>query len=65
MPRGKKRNKTIKIQPNITVQQMDYLEQLVKKGNYGNTPTEVALHLIRNGIDTYILANVLKDYKND
>lgn len=61
MARGKKRNATTKIQPNITVQQMNYLEQLVRKGNYGNTPTEVALHLIRNGIDTYILAKVLKE----
>jgi hypothetical protein len=60
MARGKKQNITTKVQPNITVQQMKYLEQLVKKGNYGNTPTEVALHLIRVGIDKYIVAKVLK-----
>jgi hypothetical protein len=51
MPRGANRNKTLKVQPTISAQQMNYLEQLVKVGNYGNTPTAVALYLIQRGID--------------
>jgi hypothetical protein len=51
MTRGSNRNKVQQVKPTISAQQMDYLEQLVDIGNYGNTPTAVALYLIQRGID--------------
>lgn len=59
MARGKNRNKVRKVQPTISVQQMDYLEQLVDEGNYGNTPTAAALYLIQRGIDDMLRAGLL------
>lgn len=49
--RGPNRNNTLQVKPTISEQQLDYLSQLVKIGNYGNTPTAVALTLIQRGID--------------
>lgn len=60
MPRGKNRNKTLKVQPTISAQQMEYLEQLVDEGNYGNTPTAVALYLIQRGIDDMLRAKLIE-----
>lgn len=51
MARGRNRNRVLQVKPTISAQQMGYLEQLVKVGNYGNTPTAVALYLIQRGID--------------
>jgi hypothetical protein len=51
MARGPNRNKVLRVKPTISAQQMNYLEQLVEIGNYGNTPTAVALSLIQRGID--------------
>jgi hypothetical protein len=60
MPRGKNRNRVLKVQPTISAQQMDYLEQLVEIGNYGNTPTAVALSLIQRGIDDMLGRPLIK-----
>ena len=51
MARGPNRNNTLQVKPTISAQQMNYLEQLVEIGNYGNTPTAVALSLIQRSID--------------
>ena len=59
MPRGPNRNKVLKVQPTISAQQMEYLEQLVEVGNYGNTPTAVAQYLIQRGIDDLLGRPVL------
>ena len=50
----------MKVQPTISAQQMDYLEQLVEVGNYGNTPTAVALYLIQRGIDDMLGRSLVK-----
>lgn len=63
MPRGKNRNKTLKVQPSISAQQMQYLEQLVDEGNYGNTPTAAALYLIQRGIDDMLRAKLIERVK--
>lgn len=68
MARGRNQNKTVKIQPTISAQQLDYLEQLVEIGNYGNTPTAVALHLIQLGLTQFINSGVIdtkRPKKND
>jgi hypothetical protein len=51
MPRSKSRNTVLQVKPTISEQQLNYLEQLVDIGNYGNTPTTVAGTLIQRGID--------------
>lgn len=54
------RNKVLRVKPTISAQQMDYLEQLVEIGNYGNTPTAVALSLIQRGIDDMLGRSLIK-----
>lgn len=57
--RGKKRNSTTKVQPNVSLQAAGYLNQLVKLGTYGNTPTEVALKLINDGLNDLLRTKIL------
>ena len=59
MPRGKNRNEVMKVQPSISRQTFNFLEQLVDIGNYGNTPTAVATYLIQRGIDDMLRDKLL------
>ncbi|MEK7996284.1 MAG: hypothetical protein AAB403_20990 [Planctomycetota bacterium] len=59
MARGKNLNDTVKVQPTVSLQTFDYLNQLVAIGNYGNTPTNAAGYLIQRGIDDMLRAKLL------
>ncbi len=61
MPRGKNRNEMVKIQPTISRQMMSYLDQLVRIGNYGSTPTAAAAYLIQRGIDDMLRGELLEN----
>lgn len=59
MPRAKNRNETVKVQPTVSRQTFNFLEELVDIGNYGNTPTTVAAYLIQRAIDDMLRAKLL------
>jgi hypothetical protein len=59
MARGKNLNETVKIQPTISRQMMSHLDQFVRVGNYGSTPTAAAAYLIQRGIDDMVRDRVL------
>jgi hypothetical protein len=50
MSRAPNKIKTTKVHPSLSAPSISYLEELVGLG-YGNSPTEVAAFLIRDGID--------------
>lgn len=49
-----------KVQPRISPQMLTYLEDLVRTGFYGKTPTQVAQRLIEEGIMTAIGKQLIK-----
>jgi hypothetical protein len=58
MSRKPNANVSKKVQPVLSAQFRDYLDQLVDLG-YGKTPTEAARYLIDRGIDDLIRAKTI------
>lgn len=58
MARKTNPQESIKVQPVIAAQMHDHLVELVALG-YGNTPTEVARHLIVTGVDPFLKAGLI------
>src|SRR3546814_5710373 len=59
MPRPKNAIPTKKVTPTITMAVHDRLVRLAKIGIYGNSPAEVARHLIVSGLDDLSKTGVL------
>ena len=60
MARPKSQNETRKVHPTLSEQMLDFLDDLIAIGNYGNSRSEVARYLIQRGIDDLLRNNVLR-----
>ena len=60
MGRPKNITPTRKIYPTVSFQTVQYLNDLIEIGSYGNSEAEVAAYLIQRGIDDLLRSQVLR-----